>query len=63
MHYLWLWLLSLSFLLLFIGSIAIIIIMIIIYSSCIMTYYDNNSNKIVGHTALRKSEIVQFVVM
>ena len=54
MRYLWLWLLSL--LLLFIGSIAIII-MIIIYSSCILTYYDNNSNKIVGHTALRKSEL------
>jgi predicted transglutaminase-like protease len=56
MRYLWLWLLSLSLLLLFIGSIAIII-MIIIYSSCILTYYDNNSNKIVGHTALRKSEL------
>lgn len=45
-----------------IGAIAIII-MSIIYSSCILTYDDSNSNKVLGHTAIRKPEFVQFVAM
>jgi hypothetical protein len=53
----------LSLLLLFIDAIALINITVIIYSSCILTCDDNNSNKIVGHTALRKPEFVQFVAM
>jgi len=50
--------------LLFIGAIAIMMMMmLIVYSSCLLAYDDNNGNKIVGHTALRKPELVQFVAM
>jgi hypothetical protein len=45
-----------------IGAIPVISI-IIIYSSVILTYDDNYSNKIVGHTAFREPEFVQFAAM